>query len=685
MKHDNERQAGALREIWLSGIICGISLFCRYVFADDIMEMVSSDTYVKPYSRVCIQAYDDDKFLVAHEESGQTRAKYTCMQFLSRNKAIMQIKQGELSDVMGRSLCADSKLKLDGWIIIDQKSVMEQREDCSLVGGFNMQVYDKSLNKGVCDGYLGETRLESECLPGDGLTFYFRQAKCVPDGLYMYPAQKTYCLANWDEGNFNFLLLKHYRMNYLWVLQYPKPLQESRFTAYLMKDLYAAIDNSIPTTNYLSLSMSRQSPKTLNSMCFDDYEICSVLSDPCSYSEEIARTCAKTCGFCTDASPSVCQFSVPINGSWVDANHAENAANVLINATSIQIVGQETLHCINWVSSGRASRATDKEPPTVVTPSDKNNAYEQMLVTVSDNGCRPRFSCGKFTKLPSNSLFLQLTQTKLWPLVEKKDDPYECRKFIYANEKETDINPYRSRHENLFVSQHINSSVQCDLSQFHHFAVLFKDGVRCSGQLTQSARKNSIQLSFPECSVQRLRHRFTCLESSQHLPDNDQLLVTKSHESPPKVHCWLFPSRPSNVFHIIEATQCNSLMKRRLRKGRLRPVATFTRDPSRKSDTIEIIPDEDESHIVQSVPLNDTVIVVQKLLTTAVESPSSTTKSPPAPTKKYNNDVMEDKATTDGNLTSTTSDSGTKSPVVAAAVVVTLIIMQIPLLCKCKC
>ena len=604
---------------------------------------------------------------------------------------MLQIKEAELSDRMGRNLCMESNLKLDGWIIMDIKSVMNHREDCSLVGGFNMQVYDKSMSKGVCDGYLGETRLESECLPGDGLNFYYRQAKCVPDGLYMYPTQRTYCLANWEDGRFNFILLKHDRMHYLWVMRYPKVKQsDGKFTAFLMKDLYATADNAVRSTNnYLSISMGRQSAKTLHHLCYDDYEICSVLSDPCSYSEDIARTCAKTCGFCTDLVPSICKFSLPINGTWVDANHADKGPTVQINATSVDIAGQETLHCIDWSGSKRESRATDEEAPAEVIPTGQDNRNEQMLVTVSDNGCRPRFSCGKFTKLPSNAMFMQLTQTRLWPLVKNKEDPYECSKFIYTSNKDVDTNPYRMRHEHLFTSDHISNSVQCDLSNFEHIAVLFKDGVRCSGHLTQSTTKDSVQLSFPECSVQRLRHKFTCLEYSRFPPENDMLLVTQSHESPPKVHCWLFPKRPENIFHIIEPEQCNSLMKRKIRKGRLRPIATFTKDTRKNVVTIETVAEVDEN-ILKNVPPNETVVVANKPEIVAINPPTITTKSTPRDVTHKNNEFdsdFDDVITTDTNLTVNTSDADNKdsSPVVVAAVLVTLIVMQIPLLCKCKC
>ena len=254
-----------------------------------------------------------------------------------------------------------------------------------------------------------------------------------------------------------------------------------------------------------------------------------------------------------------------------------------------------------------------------------------------------------------------------------------------------DTNPYRTRHEHLFMLDHISNSVQCDLSVFEHIAVLFKDGVRCSGHLTQSANKDNVQLSFPECSVQRLRHKFTCLEYSRFPPENDMLLVTKSHESPPKVHCWLFPKRPENIFHIIESEQCNSLMKRKIRKGRLRPIATFTKDPRKDVVTLETVVAEVDEPMVRNIPSNETVVVAKDLETVAINIPTftTTTSTPKDVTHKNNeiNNEVDEIPTSDTNLTVNTSDADNKdsSPVVVAAVLVTLIVMQIPLLCKCKC
>ena len=157
---------------------------------------------------MCIQSYGNHKFLVAHEERGQTSGLYTCIQIVRRKNNIIQLKQAKVTKSLNMDLCSDNNLHLDGWLIIDTNSVMNQREDCSLNGGFNMQVYDKSTFDGVCDEFLGETRLESECLPGEGMNFYFRRETCVPGGLYMDVSQRTYCLANWDDEVFNFILLE---------------------------------------------------------------------------------------------------------------------------------------------------------------------------------------------------------------------------------------------------------------------------------------------------------------------------------------------------------------------------------------------------------------------------------------------------------------------------------------------
>ncbi len=644
------------------------------------------------------------------------------LQIVRRSRAVIQIKEAKLTQSMS-GLCESDKLMLIPWIIIDTNVIASERQACSLVGGFSMGVYDKSNYKGMCDGYHGETRLESECIQGEGLTFYFRQKSCIPDGLLMYDPQRTYCLANWNEGKFSFILLKSNNRDFMWVLRYPQTADsDETFTAFLMKDLYATDKNAIPSevnNEYLSLSMTRQSAKTLSSMCYDDYEICSVLSDPCSYSEAVAAICARTCGYCSDNRPAPCHFQHALNGSWADSNQPDKGPALHINASTVHITSHETLHCIDWSAHKRSTDIT-------AVPPIHSNIEQQMLVTISDNGCRPRFTCAKYTRMSSQGFFLQLSQTKLWPLEGPKGTAYDCDDFIYTSDSGKDSNPYRSRHTHLFVTDNSDMRVTCDLNRFEFLQVLFKDGVRCSGHLLQPSTKDSVQLSFPECPVQRLHHKFRCLEYSTFPSDNDTLLITKSHETPAKVHCWLFPKRPPNIFHIIESDQCNYIMKRRIRKGRLRPIATFTIDPTRKPQEVteEVTeqdqPTEAKTEVAKTVtndnkniviPSNVTITLIERIQTIAMNSIEPTT---PSTSHKDNSDDTGKTAGTDGatsqdntiggstndinseddrhgrhnvsgNYTFYDSSADDSSPVVVAAVVITLIVIQIPLICKCSC
>ena len=591
------------------------------------------------------------------------------MQILKRSDSIVQIKQSKLSSTLSGNLCSDNSLHLDGWLIIDTNSVTNQREDCSLNGGFNMQVYDKSTFTGVCDGYLGETRLESECLPGEGLNFYFRQAACVPDGLYMYPTQRTYCLANWNDSGFNFILLKHDTMTHMWLFRYPEVKgYDEKFTALLMKDLYASSENSITVTNqYLRLTMSRQSPKALDNLCYDDYEICSVLRDPCSYSDEIARVCAKTCGFCSDTKPTVCKLDSAVHGTWIDSSHPDNIPDIQINKTTIEIAGTETLHCIDWYNATAG--------PNTSHSSEMQNDYnqQQMVVTVSENGCRPRFSCSKFLKLRS-ILFIQLSQTRLWPLVQNKDDPYNCSNFFFTSNNDIGRNEYRSRFPTLLIPDEQMKDVSFDLYEFTSFDVRFQGGVQCTGHHRQDSLNKSVTFFVNNCTNNILDNtKFSFLEVVPFpFPslENDTLLVTKTNHTIPLTHCWLFPEKPNNVFHMVASEDCNGAMKRKIRKGRSHPIATFTKNIPWTLVTESNVIEEKTAGNVESIQNStDNLLTVSDMMPNGSENSSSIS--------------LLESTVSSQNVTVADDKDRTPSVLVVFGVIVTFLTVQVGINCSC--
>jgi len=137
----------------------------------------------------------------------------------------------------------------------------------------------QSRQKGVCDAYRGETRVESECQRGDGFIFLFRRTLCIPADMYMYSRQPTRCVASWTDRDssraYRFTVLRHEdpQHAYYWLLRTPVGSDEARFSAVLFKDLVADSSPLVnETRNYIRADMQRDDDVT--PLCADEYEMC---------------------------------------------------------------------------------------------------------------------------------------------------------------------------------------------------------------------------------------------------------------------------------------------------------------------------------------------------------------------------------------------------------------------------
>ena len=145
-----------------------------------------------------------------------------------------------------------------------------------------VRVSIQSNQKGVCDAYRGETRVESECERGDGFVFLFRRTHCVPSDMYMYSRQPTRCVAGWiDETSprrYRFTVLRHEdpQHAYYWLLRTPVDQvtgDGAAFSAVLFKDLVADTSPLVnQTRNYIRVDLQRDAD--LASLCADEYEMC---------------------------------------------------------------------------------------------------------------------------------------------------------------------------------------------------------------------------------------------------------------------------------------------------------------------------------------------------------------------------------------------------------------------------
>ena len=426
-----------------------------------------------------------------------------------------------------------------------------------------------------CSVYRGQTRIESDCSVGDGLTFYFRKRSCVPAGLYMYTTQNTHCLANWRTGAYQFVLLRHDLQNYMWVLRFV-PGEPNAFIAHLFKDIVADSDNAIPvTSNYIQLTMARVETQTLESLCVDDYGICSDHNDPCNYGDTVSMrlTCAATCGTCTANRPTRC-FNRRMRGEWLDPDSPVRPV-LTINDTSLIMNGFPPFHCVKW-AGGQADNS--------------NRQSEMMFVSVYDNGCRARYTCAQFTHPASSVLFIKLSSPQMWPLIESPGEDVTCHHFTYIPDSIRNPeyrNKLRSRNFRPLLSDTRPVPVECDLSRFVDSEVTLNDGRQCSVTIDQPISQDSISLDLTDCGPVSMPLRHMCLEYLQLAPSSDEILVTRSDLNKGQVLCWIFPrgrnNRQHNNFYIVETNHCNEAAVKRIRKGRLEPMASFTR--ARRSAT----------------------------------------------------------------------------------------------------
>ena len=147
------------------------------------------------------------------------------------------------------------------------------------------------------------------------MIFFFRSQYCVPGDLNMFSTQLTDCLANWSDGPYKFTLLKHDRLHFIWLMRTPYAIDHS-FTISIFKDLFVTLTDP----NKLLLLMAiRDPPRSINSLCTDEYDSCSAWSYPCPINSAIIPlACPRTCSFCNESRPLLCSFPSNLFGSWHD-------------------------------------------------------------------------------------------------------------------------------------------------------------------------------------------------------------------------------------------------------------------------------------------------------------------------------------------------------------------------------
>ena len=577
------RSAGQQRREWHSHIEensresenkwSTITHFYSHVMRTTIFGGKTNPDTPKPYTRDCLLEISPGRFLCVHKDQGEERGRFLCVSFVQRSADVMQLQESRMSDLEDPNLCTE-EMTMDKWPYINKANFFTSFGECHLQGGFSMKLFDKTHKKGVCTANDGETRLESECSVGDGISFRFRHSYCVPKGLQMHKNQQTFCMASWTHGLNTFSVLRSDRTDHVWCFVHPT-VHGRMFNVFLFRDLYCETDPyPWQSTNYISIDLQQDPPRSLGELCVNDYEGCEYWTQPCRLAGSVEQlTCAKMCGICTkDERPKVCSIPTQFQGNWVakDDNHKHK---VTLNDKIASFQSYSDFHCVQW-----EPRFLELEDTTYT---------EQMFVTTFDNGCRPRYSCAQLKKHSPSILRYRLSEHQLWPFENTNGITVDCSSFKYKDPINP-LNHYHSRHFQTIISETERIYVDCKLGDTREFDAVFDDGTECEGELTQEglSTKNKMKLILKKCPGHQSEQEFACLDSSKHGYLSEQLMVTETLDSFNRIRCWLFPVHPALTFYLLPIEECNEGANEKIATGIIRPLSTFREQPKLKLSII---------------------------------------------------------------------------------------------------
>ena len=526
----------------------------------------------RPYVRECLDEVKPGRYLVAHRETDTItrKEKFTCMQFFWRSDHVVEIKESKLQDVMEESLCDQERLILNEWPLLNRKMLQQHVETPPLLGGYSLMVFDKSTQTELCPAYENQLRLESECIEGDGMVFHFRDKRCVPKHLHMKPTQTVYCFGSWFDGDFQFLILRHSRLDHQWCFRMPRERKNS-FVSYLYKDVHCSRQSSQTIQNtheYVRIHMRRDSPRSLESLCYDEHENCAYKPGICSdrTSKDILM-CAKTCGICNDNTPSMCYLPSKLRGKWYDSKRSGHDI-IEVKQKKLLVKDYQKFQCVNWT----------------VQHHEEYDAFSQMFVITSKNGCKPRYACAEFHLKSPALLRYRLSQNLVWPFPGTDPLSIGCKPFEpwYKNDKAPLNDRIHSRHHKVLISGNSYKVMACKLGHNRVFNVSFPDGKQCTGSLEEVGYpvKTHLYLVLNEtCSNLAPEKEHECVDSSKHGYLSDLMIISRKIPNRQDMNCWMFPLTTPQTFYLLNVSDCYSGAVDKIKAGTIKPLATFHEIP----------------------------------------------------------------------------------------------------------
>ncbi|XP_036360362.1 uncharacterized protein LOC115213946 isoform X3 [Octopus sinensis] len=549
------------------------------------------------YNRTCLMKERSDTYRViehypVRSHSPNAIPKFTCMKFLQRTKNVVQVFERPPTDTNAPDLCDEKYLRLDDWPWV--ASIKSEQFFCPVSGGFTYRTINRLINEDVCEHEWRRSRLEIECVKGDGLDFIApRGSGCSPfprgqqldNSIYSRKkfvknrysrrrrkkrspfldtsaskiseeeseatthfvnnrAVRLDCWGGWEEGDYIYLVAAPSGQKPQYCMRFPKRMH-GEFSIFIYFSVICPSESDgIPPHGIEYYELKAQQSDPWN--CEDDHEECREIMRRGRCTKEGGKYylhCQRSCGLCgvREESKQRCEFADKYVGKWMLYEEEYNE-QVVINKTHISFSKLGSFRC------------------------EELNPYKEKykVSSVFPNGCSQRYTCIEFNRRNNNLLQYRIGKFRrmnlpLDQLCVFNDDTYPWMESGWSYHMKNLI-----QMENLWPSY-------CGLESSIPFSGTY-DGQYCEGTIgdwneNTCLTESSLILRSDTCSALLIPQEFECLaflNEQNGLIDN--LVITRSKDGKNEFNCWVITSSRrinstwlNNDIYRMKSVQCSSM------------------------------------------------------------------------------------------------------------------------------
>ncbi|XP_064609521.1 uncharacterized protein LOC135473592 [Liolophura sinensis] len=501
------------------------------------------------------------------------------MEFIRRGANVLQVKDGPMSDNNDADLCDEDGLSPDEWPWLAPYE--NDHRQCPVTGGFTFRTISRLTNDDICAKEWRRSRLDAECIMGDGLDFFAPKSSSCSPFSKTNEWQRLGCWSSWEQGDFLYVVAGVRKHQPQFCLRFPKKM-DGEFKVLLYLSVICPMEpEGTPThgIEYYELHMKPTDPWD----CEDEGPRCREIARKGGCTKDASKYsfhCKRSCGLCARRSVTkqVCVFPAKFYGDWTLFN-GDRVEHVRINATHVSFSILGDFACAE--------------------PHPTDDKYK--LVSVFYNGCSPRYTCIELKRYNQNLLQYKLGRSE-------RTDRDISQLCMFSNDGAPMFDSVRSFSFKNLVGKKRLMPTYCGLEGTIPFNGTF-DGHNCSGYISDWDRvrcdtDTKFSMWSNNCPSLPSPIEFDCLA---YLRDKDgmvtNLLITKSRDGSHTFNCWVVTSYkgidstwPFRVIYRLDSTQCNSLTDVDVLVTR-RPLATmYLHEDAFANECITLPPIPPRSH-----------------------------------------------------------------------------------------